>query len=175
MNGIVENGKGINMKVQDLDNNYLLYLGHWVNGKAEGFGKYYHHNGDIYEGKTFNSIYNSTYLLILYSFCYLGPWVNGIMEGFGKYYHHNGDIYEGKTLNSIYNSTYILILYSFCYLVPWVNDKAEGLGAKTFANGNKVEGTYVKGQLQGRVKQTFKDGSIKYGIWKDNEFVKWEK
>ena len=129
MNGIVENLKGTNMKVQVLDNTYLLYLGHWMNDKHEGFGKYYFHGGEIYEGKTLNSIYNSTYILILYSFCYLGQFVNG---------------------------------------------KQDGLGIGTFANGNKIEGTWVKGHLQGRVKKTFKDGCIKYGFWKDDDFVKWE-
>ena len=89
------------------------------------------------------------------------------MEGFGKFYNHSsGAIYEG-TLNSIYNSTYILILYSFCYLGQWMNDKKDGLGTHTDANGHKFEGTWVKNQLQGRVKFTFKDGSFKYGIYKD--------
>ena len=165
------NGRmGADMKVQVLDNNYLLYLGQWVNDKQERFGKCYFPNGNIYEGKTLNSIYNSTHILILCSFCYLGQWVNGKKKGFGKYYYHDGLIYEG-TLNYIYNSTHS----SFCYLGQWVNGKKEGLGAYTYPDGNKLEGTWVKDQLQGRGKYTFRDGSIKYGIWKDDKFVKWEK
>ena len=168
------NGRmGRNMKVQDLDNYYLLYLGHYVNGLREGFGKYYDQSGDMYEG-TLNSIYNSTYILIIYLFCYLGQWVNNKREGFGKYYYNDGDMYEG-TLNSIYNSTYILIIYLFCYLGQWVNNKREGLGEYSDANGDKEEGTWVKGQFQGRGKKTFKDGTIKYGICKDDELLYWEK
>ena len=62
MNGIMKNLKGINMKVQVLDNNYLLYLGHWANHKREGFGKYYYyHNGNIYEGKLNSTIIQHIY------------------------------------------------------------------------------------------------------------------
>ena len=112
------------MKVQDLDNFYLLYLGHHVNGKKEGFGKYYIHNGDIYEG-TLNSIYNSTYILILYSFCYLGHYVNDKNDGLGAYSFANGDKEEGT----------------------WVKGQFQGRGKKTFKNGSIKYGIWKDGEF----------------------------
>ena len=119
------NGRmGRNMKVQDLDNYYLLYLGHYVNGKKEGFGKFYYQNGDIYEG-TLNFIYNSTYILILYSFCYLGQWLNDKSEGLGAYSFANGNKKEGT----------------------WVKDQFQGRGKKTFKDGSIKYGIWKDGEF----------------------------
>ena len=46
-----------------------------MNGKREGFGKYYYTNGDYYEGQ----------------------WKNGYKHGKGKVFYENGTIkYEGE-------------------------------------------------------------------------------
>ena len=66
-------GKGIYT-----DENGTTYMGDFVKGKSEGYGKVVFKNGDVYEGQ----------------------YLEGEMQGKGKYTFKNGDIYEGDYQNN---------------------------------------------------------------------------
>lgn len=61
------------------------YEGNWRENVASGRGKFYHIDGDVYDGK------QSCTLLINY----LGNWDNDKANGYGVYLHSNGSKYEG--------------------------------------------------------------------------------
>ena len=48
-------------------------MGEWASDKANGYGKLFHSDGDVYEG----------------------DWLDDKAHGNGKYIHSNGAVYEG--------------------------------------------------------------------------------
>lgn len=58
----------------DYNDDYCRYVGDFVNGKYEGFGKYRHFNGEYYTGY----------------------WKNNYRHGEGTIIYENGDIYSGS-------------------------------------------------------------------------------
>jgi hypothetical protein len=59
-------------------------LGEWMNNKAQGKGKFFHVDGDIFEGS------------FLINNVFKGEWNEDKANGFGVYTHVNGARYEGN-------------------------------------------------------------------------------
>ena len=93
-----------NINKQELKYDDGRYVGHIVNGLAEGKGIWYGNNGDRYEGDWRNG--NREGKGIYYynnepwkGDRYEGDWRNDKKEGKGIYYYHNGD----RSMGDYYN------------------------------------------------------------------------
>lgn len=81
------NGFGVLLRIYEDDNIYKEYIGHWVNGKKQGFGGFWFTDGGYYEGN----------------------FSQGKRHGFGRMWCHDGKFYQGTWLNGFYHGTGMLI------------------------------------------------------------------
>ena len=105
--------------IEDHDNG--RYEGNIIEGKREGFGKYFYSNGEIYEGEFQNNLKNGKGKYLFYNKdIYEGDYKNGKIHGKGKYLYIEGDSYEGE----------------------YKNGHRDGQGTYIYANGNRYEGSW---------------------------------
>lgn len=104
------------------------YEGDWLNNKAHGKGKFYHVDGDVFEGEweydKVNTIYYLTQIYIIIKVV-VDIDINYLQaNGFGKYLHVNGAKYEGN----------------------WKDDLQHGWGVEAWNDGSEYKGHYVHGR-----------------------------
>lgn len=179
----------------DLINGYGVYLwtdgnkyeGNWVNDKQNGYGVFLFNDGRKYEGnwkegkKDGYGIFTLTNGKLLYK----GEWENDLFNGLGVYIDKNNKKIVGYFKNDEFiGDTCISGNCEDGYGV-YVNDKGkfEGYFSNELLKHGMVNGTmyYINGdvykgdfQLQyrnGYGKLTLKNGGVKSGYWKYDEFI----
>lgn len=93
--GELKNGLYRGSGAQSTDNGY--YIGEFVDGKRDGYGKYVWNNGGYY----------------------IGDWVDNERTGYGTYYKTNGDYYKTTWNNNVITGNEIEYHYAngCCYLI----------------------------------------------------------
>ena len=146
------------------------YVGHWKDGKKDGFGKetfkggrykgyyknnkrngegtMYYNNGDRYVGHWKDSRKNGegTYYFASGQ-KYTGHWKDSKKDGFGKETYPSGARYEGY----------------------YKNDKRNGEGTFYYANGEKYVGHWKDGKKNGEGTYYYANGQKYVGLWKNNK------
>ena len=171
----IPNGKGVLYNKAG----EVKYGGSFVNGKKEGFGKYYF-NGDFYvneDGKKFPFIKGDYYIGEFLndkmhgkgSIClkdgtlkYDGDFVENEFTGFGKYYFEGGGYYIGQVFKDkqhgkgkMYDKNNNLIFEG-----NYVNDKKEGIGKYYLKDGNYLITQFKNNQMYGISKLYSKNGVL---------------
>ncbi|KAH9490741.1 hypothetical protein Btru_035384 [Bulinus truncatus] len=89
------------------------YIGNYVQGKKQGFGRFIYPDGSRYEGN----------------------WVDDLKEGQGKYYYVNGDIHSGDWSKGLRHGKGT---YTYAngtkYVGSWCKGKWEGFGEFHYCN-----------------------------------------
>lgn len=119
-------------------------IGEWKENKAQGKGKFWHVDGNIFEGKI-----QEKFKIISFFFFQLispGEWKDDKANGYGVYIHITGAKYEGS----------------------WKDDQQDGYGVETWGDGSKYEGYYKEGKKHGEGTYTWNDGSKYIGNWHEN-------
>ena len=123
------------------------YIGEWVEGKKEGYGKLiYAPVNDSSSGGVFRKEYEGTFQAELshgYGKCfytdeseYVGEWNSNQRHGYGKFYFSNGPHYEGQ----------------------WNRGLQHGYGMYSWSRSEKYEGEWVLGKMHGYGLRTWVDG-----------------
>jgi hypothetical protein len=101
------------------------YLGEWLNGKAEGFGKL-----TSGSGQAGNRIE------------YSGAWQDGLMHGAGKLQFENGDTYEGHwAYNNKQGQGVLRFKGGLVYDGAFASNQMHGKGTLSWPSGRRVEVT----------------------------------
>ena len=174
------------------------YEGQFVLDVACGYGEYYHSNGAIYEGdwkedaqnnigiETWKdgSCYKGEYAhgkkngIGIYVWPdgsrYEGEWVDNSLNGYGVYYFTQNRMYLGEWKDNIKEGFGEFIWSDKKYMGFYVNDKKEGFGIYYWETMNKIfVGFWEGGKQRGLGKYMKKSKQIKYGIWDEDEHIKW--
>ena len=145
-------------------NGEMIFEGKYVNGKRKGIGKEYDYNGSlIFEGKYRNGKrngkgkeYNEDGKLI-----FEGEYLNGKRNGKGKEYDNYGNIkFEGEYLdgNKLIGKEYGKKRKNFNV----INDKKKLYNKYNENNTLKFKNSYINGLIQGKGKQYYGNGKIKF-------------
>ncbi len=125
--GIFSDGKFNGKGIYENKETKRHYEGDFINGQANGHGKFTMCNGNIYEG----------------------AFKNDIAWGFGKYIWKNGENFEGD----FYDGTYVKGTYIYKsgnrYEGEFKNEKRHGKGILIFADGGHYEGDHENDQRHG--------------------------
>ena len=138
------------------------YIGDFVNGKKEGFGKeeiIMHAIQSIYEGEWKNNEQNGKGTFN-YENRYggannIGIWVNGKLSGYGE---STGTIVNFESGEA----------EKYSYKGNFEDDLYDGQGTLVNSEGTYV-GSFKSGFKNGQGKMTFKSGDVYIGQWKDAE------
>lgn len=87
---------------------YVVHFdGDWVQGRREGTGRRFYHNGEVYDGS----------------------WVSNLRHGRGRYHYANGDVYDGEWVAD-HRTGYGAYCYKNgdVFVGNYIKDKKEGLG-----------------------------------------------
>lgn len=125
-----------------------------MDGKREGFGIYEFEDGSIYTGQ----------------------WKKDVMDGYGKYSWPDGAIYEGEFKDNkrsgkgklVYGQTSQINIE---YEGEFMNDQRSGFG-KLITTKGVYEGYFKEGNFDGEGKFTFKNDTVKEGVWLNGKLIK---
>ncbi|MDA9949307.1 trypsin-like peptidase domain-containing protein [Paracoccaceae bacterium] len=103
---------------------------------------------------------------------YVGEFRDGKRNGQGTFTFANGDKYVGEFKDDKINGqgTYTYIKSGNKYVGDFKDDNRHGQGTYTWTSGNKYVGEYKDNKRNGQGTYTYADGTVKEGIFKDNEF-----
>ncbi len=126
------------------------YTGEYLDGKRHGQGTMNFASGNKYEGEWKSDERNGEGT---FTFAdgrmFVGEFKGDKMHGQGTFTWANGDKYVGKFKDS----------------------KMHGLGTFTWANGHEYVGDHKDGKKHGQGIFTYADGTIKKGLWENDEFL----
>lgn len=167
-NGL-ENGKGV---LSD-KNGKIIYVGQWVNGNINGYGKLCGKDF-IYEGQFVNNKKEGKGSIVYSdSTKYTGQFKNDLKNGFGIFYEDNGWRTEGNYINDSlngfaknYDSTNFLKFEGY-----YKGDFWNGKGTLYDKSGVRMDGMFYGDKLNGDYIITMTDGTKKTVTFKDNELV----
>lgn len=134
---------------QPADEKGEFYTGYLKKGKYHGKGTYYHSfKSGYYKGEWKNGLQHGKGMFVQFSGNTItGNWVDDQLTGETKYtYIYEGDILYRTRENGAYTDKYKLVYH----------------------NGTVLEGTTKNGELEGIVTFTFKDGTQRELIFKDD-------
>ena len=156
-----EKNKG---KLYDADDDKLLYIGEFMNGKKNGKGKEFNDKGklifegEFFKGKRWNGYgfeYNYRDILI-----FEGEYLNGKRNGKGKEYNYGELLFGGIFKHgNWWNRSGKNLEFEGEYL----NGERNGKGKEYYDNGQiYFEGEYLNGERNGYGKEYYNDGKIKF-------------
>lgn len=123
------------------------YLGVFVLGKREGYGRIIKANMNVYEGDFVNGEMNGEGNCIENGIRYKGMFKNGLKSGVGREEWPDKSVYFGEFLKNL----------------------KHGHGKFEWGNENKFEGQFVKGDISGTGVFLWKNGKRYQGQWKKNK------
>jgi len=146
------------------------YLGAWLNGKREGFGRMVYLNGSVYEGPCKNNKKEGKGILTYADGSeYEGDWENDTRNGHGNMKYQTGNVYNGEWKNGKKEGKGIFISQDGnMYDGEWMGDHFHGEGKYTWAYGNEYEGHFENGCLSGYGVMKYASGGIYKGEWQRN-------
>lgn len=182
----------------ELETPTFQYVGEFLNGKKNGFGKLYNKkNNIIYEGTFLNDERSGegTEYIEGSSYTYKGSWLKNQKNGYGEFIdkdgtqyvgyfengeikgegiktNSNGDLVAGNWINNDYPSGDNCSYFGTSgqqYYGEIVNGKLEGYGVFIDSNGTKYEGTFTQNQRTGFGQQIYPDGSVYTGYYYGNQ------
>jgi len=136
-------GTGI-MEFKNSEYRFSVYVGEFVNGRFDGYGKLTFTYGDTYEGY----------------------FKDGRMNGIGKLtWKKEGDYYEGNFINGVRSGKgKIIRSFGGYYDGDFDNNKKDGYGKFRFEDGSIFEGSFSYDRMiEGKL--TTKDGKVFKGKW----------
>ena len=157
-------------------NNYgkkLQYEGEFKSNCRDGIGEERYKDGSIYQGEFKNGLKHGigTYFWKDES-KYEGEWKNNLIEGYGIYKFKDGSFCSGfwcsNQLNGFGKFTYPDIKY---YLGFFKKDCKSGFGLIFWIKERKSFVGYWKNNKQNGYGKFMRDGSIRYGLWKEGKKV----
>lgn len=177
------------------------YIGDFLNGKKNGYGKLYNKNDNtIYEGTFLNDERSGEGVEYIEgtSYEYKGSWLNNKKNGYGEIIYNDGTKYVGNFENGeikgegikTYSSGKIIkgnwldkdhLSGEDCryyepdgqlYYGEIIDGKCEGYGTFIDSNGIKYEGTFIENQRTGFGQQIYPDGSVYTGYYYGNQINK---
>jgi len=127
------------------------YEGEWKDGKKDGVGRMWWHNGDRY----------------------LGDWKNDAKEGYGFMIWENGDHYEGSWRQDLRHGLDAKYMYANggTFSGSYVNDERQGEGSFVWPDGDSFKGTWQSGGRRGKGTLTLKDGTVLEQEWNESPYV----
>ena len=126
-----------------LSKNEELYIGHFKNGKPDGYLK-------LYKGNT------------LY---YDGNWQAGSFNGEGSLYNDDGSVKAGIWINGRLSQTLADIQSSQGHFKGYIKDnRPEGLGKMSYTDGSSYQGNWSNGAWNGEGLYVNGKDSV-YGLW----------
>ncbi len=172
------------------------YTGEWKNDQFDGQGTYYNADGtsktgmwhnNEFQGERSDGTVNTSGCVSgncdngfgTYVFPdgekYVGYWVDGKRNGQGTNTFANGAVYTGEWRDDLkhgYGQYKYPASKEFDYYTGyWENDKFNGRGTLVYRNGQKYEGSFRDYQMDGEGTLYNNDGTIKSGIWKEDNYV----
>ncbi len=145
-----------------------LYIGKWVNGKANGHGKAWFGEGCIYEGEFVDGKPSGHGKGWTHGTVYEGHFVDGAANGMGTCKHGDGDFYTGEFKDGMRHG-YGKCVYATgdVYDGVWEKNAKCGKGTCIFKDGKKYEGNWKDGFKHGYGVDTDEDGMYEYkGMFK---------
>ena len=142
----------------DCDNGYGTYIyddgnkyvGEWKDGKRNGQGTYTSARGNKY----------------------VGEWKDDKKHGLATNTFANGNKYVGEFKDDMYNGQGTnTFANGNKYVGEYKDDMYNGQGTATWANGDKYVGELMAGMMHGQGTGTLADGTIKKGLWQNNQFL----
>ncbi len=146
------------------------YLGNWLNGQREGFGRMVYRNGAVYEGPWKNNQREGKGVLTYAEGSeYEGDWVNDTRNGHGNMKYQTGNVYNGEWKNGKKEGKGIFLTQSGnVYDGEWMNDNFHGEGKYTWDYGDEYEGNFENGSLSGYGVMRYANGDVYKGEWQKN-------
>ena len=147
-----------------------VYVGSFRNDMKEGEGKYTWPNGHVYVGSYRNgNMEGEGKFTFASGDVYVGSYRNDKREGEGKYTYANGDVYVGSYRNDMKEGEGT---HTFAngdvYVGSFRNDKQEGEGTHTFASGNVYVGSFRNDNMEGRGTFTWPNGAVYVGSYRSD-------
>lgn len=127
------------------------YEGEWKEGKKEGVGRMWWHNGDRY----------------------LGDWKQDTKDGFGFMIWANGDNYEGDWKQDLRHGENAKYTYANggTFVGTYINDERHGEGSYYWPDGDCFKGTWQSGGRKGKGVFISKDGTTTEQEWNESPYV----
>jgi len=127
------------------------YEGEWKDGKKEGVGRMWWHNGDRY----------------------LGDWKGDTKDGYGYMIWANGDNYEGTWKQDLRHGEDAKYTYANggTFVGTYVNDERHGEGSYYWPDGDCFKGTWQSGGRKGKGVLITKDGNAIEQEWNESPYV----
>ena len=157
------------------EKNKILYRGDIKDNKANGTGKQFLDNDEVYEGEFFDNLKHGKGKLMdkHNNLIYEGFFVKGIRSGFGNKFHDNGMIrvaglFQKGKLNGRgkqFDNTGKLL-----YKGWWKNDQKDGRGTYYYMNGERYKGLWRNDKRNGIGAYYYKTGNFYEGFWVDDKF-----
>lgn len=136
----------------DIFSNGDIYIGHYKDGKPDGYGQYIWSNGSSY----------------------VGYFKDGFKHGKGKWKMSKGTVsntYEGEYYNDVKQGEGVFRWASGnVYVGRYKNDERDGYGEMIWTDGSKYVGEWKNGIQNGYGKMLFPNGTVKEGYFDNNIF-----
>ncbi|MBO7254321.1 MAG: nucleotidyltransferase family protein, partial [Clostridia bacterium] len=142
----IPNGSG-----EHIVENSFRYVGFFVNGSYEGFGKIEYSDGSYYEGEFKKNQANGEGTL----YCANGDIINGIFSegqpgGFCNYEYSDGNLFTGTMINGLkHGEGTFYWLNGDKYVGSFVDDRRDGYGILYYSNGDTYQGNWSQGFCNG--------------------------
>lgn len=151
-----------------------LYVGEFINGRKEGFGRYYFKNGNIYNGQWHeNHMHGKGSMKFKSGDFYEGAWYHDQRHGKGVYKYADGSVYEGEFANGIVQGHGQMMKDDLSYTGDWLKGLKNGQGYLVISGPDQYEeyrGEFLLGKYHGKgYWKHEKDGitTIYNGNWRD--------
>ncbi|CAD8204003.1 unnamed protein product [Paramecium octaurelia] len=141
----IPNGKG-----QEKQQNTIIYVGNYLDGKKHGQGALHYPDGSTYEGQH----------------------EHGLITGKGTFRYTDGTYYSGQLLNGVMHGKGILIeADGTIYEGDFENGKKEGQGILKFPDKSQFEGQFRMGKRHGKGKIIKRGGYVQDCEFKNGEQI----
>lgn len=169
----IPNGSGEHI----VENSYR-YVGFFVNGSYDGFGKIEYSDGSYYEGEFKNNQANGEGTL----YCANGDIINGIFSegqpgGFCNYEYSDGNLFTGTMINGLkHGEGTFYWLNGDKYVGSFVDDRRDGYGILYYSNGDTYSGNWSQGFCNGFGTYSWSngtkyEGNFEIGLMNDTDCV----
>ncbi|MCL2378337.1 MAG: TIR domain-containing protein [Defluviitaleaceae bacterium] len=150
-----------------------VYVGDFLNNRAQGKGILKYPNGAVYEGDFINNRQHGKGIITYPNGkVYEGDFLNNRAQGKGILKYSNGTVYEGDFIdNKMHGKGIITYPNGNVYEGDFIDNKRHGKGRLTWPSGTFHEGEYQDDKQHGKGVITYYDGSVKDGIWQNGEFI----
>jgi len=158
---------------QQVWNDGSYYDGDYAFGKFNGRGRYYHKNGDMYEGEFKDNLAYGKGSFEKMSadgdpdyFKYEGEWEDNLPEGKGIHYNGLGEVYNGEFSRGMKNGYgEQKLIKKYVYNGGFSENKFDGEGQYTYLDdtGRYYKGSFKDGHFHGLGVYSFENGDLYEG------------